>query len=67
MSSQTRSFGGKTFNAIGYGCMGLSIAYGSVGTDEGRLKVLDAVYASGCTFWDTADVYGDNEELIGKW
>jgi len=31
------------------------------------LKVLDAVYESGCTFWDTADVYGDNEELIGKW
>ena len=31
------------------------------------LQVLDAVYESGCTFWDTADVYGDNEELIGKW
>jgi len=28
---------------------------------------LDAVYDSGCTFWDTADIYGDNEELIGKW
>ena len=67
MSSQTRSLGEKTFNAIGYGGMGLSIAYGSVGTDEERLKVLDGVYASGCTFWDTADVYGDNEELIGKW
>jgi len=47
--------------------MGLSIAYGPVGTDEERLKVLDAVYESGCTFWDTADVYGDNELLIGKW
>ena len=30
-------------------------------------QVLDAVYESGCTFWDTADAYGDNEELIGKW
>lgn len=68
MSSQTRSFGDKTFNAIGYGCMGLSIAYASsVGTDEERLEVLDTVYESGCTFWDTADVYGNNEELIGKW
>jgi len=67
MSAQTRVLGDKTFNAIGYGGMGLSIAYGSVGTDEERLKVLDAVYESGCTFWDTADVYGDNEELIGKW
>ena len=87
MSSQVQVFGDKTFNAIGYGGMGLSIAYGAVGTDEDRLKVrylhflcpcsglltlvrikvLDAVYESGCTFWDTADVYGDNEELIGKW
>lgn len=41
MSSQTRTFGGKTFNAIGYGGMGLSIAYGSVGTDEERLKVVN--------------------------
>lgn len=47
--------------------MGLSIAYGSVGTDEERLKILDAVYESGSTFWDTADIYGDNEELIKKW
>jgi len=47
--------------------MGLSIAYGAVGTDDERLKVLDAVYESGCTFWDTADAYGDNEDLIAKW
>lgn len=67
MSSQIRTLGDRTFNAVGYGGMGLSVAYGSVGTDEERLKVLDAVYASGCTFWDTADIYGDNEELIAKW
>lgn len=30
-------------------------------------KVLDAVYESGVTYWDSANVYGDNEELIGKW
>ena len=29
--------------------------------------MLDAVYESGCTNWDTADVYGDSEELIGNW
>ena len=40
MSAQTRVFGNKTFNAIGYGGMGLSMAYGSVGTDEERLKVI---------------------------
>ena len=41
MSFQTRSFGDRTFNAIGYGCMGLSIAYSTTGTDEERLKVAD--------------------------
>lgn len=30
-------------------------------------QVLDAVLERGCTFWDTANVYGDSEELIGKW
>jgi aryl-alcohol dehydrogenase-like predicted oxidoreductase len=25
------------------------------------------VYESGCTNWDTADVYLDSEELLGKW
>ena len=39
MSAQTRVFGGKTVNAIGYGGMGLSVCYGPVGTDEQRLKV----------------------------
>ena len=48
MSFQTRSFGDKTFNAIGYGGMGLSIAYGTVGTDEERLKVANR-YALRCS------------------
>ncbi|KAI6107601.1 NADP-dependent oxidoreductase domain-containing protein [Pisolithus croceorrhizus] len=30
-------------------------------------QVLDAALDHGCTFWDTANVYGDSEELIGKW
>ncbi|KAJ7777559.1 NADP-dependent oxidoreductase domain-containing protein [Mycena maculata] len=29
--------------------------------------ILYAAYAAGCTFWDTPDIYGDSEELIGKW
>ena len=29
--------------------------------------MLDAAVEEGCTFWDSADVYGDNEDLIGKW
>ncbi|KAM5537599.1 hypothetical protein V8D89_008677 [Ganoderma adspersum] len=67
MSRQTRKIGEATVSAIGYGAMGISTAYGSVLPDEERMKVLDAVFESGCTHWDTADVYGDSEELIGKW
>lgn len=25
------------------------------------------MYDSGCTFWDTADVYLDSEDIIGRW
>ena len=30
-------------------------------------QVLDAALQYGCNFWDTANMYGDSEELIGKW
>lgn len=47
--------------------MGLSAFYGTPLPDEERLKFLDHVYESGCTNWDSADVYGDSEDLAGKW
>jgi aryl-alcohol dehydrogenase-like predicted oxidoreductase len=31
------------------------------------MQFLDALYESGCRFWDTANVYGDSEELLGRW
>ncbi|KAL0072845.1 Aldo-keto reductase str7 [Marasmius tenuissimus] len=66
-SIPSRKIGNTDVPAIGFGVMGLSVGYGAVDGDEERLKVLDAAYESGSTFWDTADVYGDSEELIGKW
>lgn len=30
-------------------------------------QFLDELYASGCTNWDTANIYGDSEVLIGQW
>ncbi|KAJ6546191.1 NADP-dependent oxidoreductase domain-containing protein [Mycena vulgaris] len=56
--SPTRKIGNSTFPAIGFGAMAISAYYG---------EVFDAAHAAGCTFWDTADVYADSEELIGKW
>ncbi|KAL4723900.1 hypothetical protein ACLX1H_009545 [Fusarium chlamydosporum] len=58
---------GPKIPAIGFGLMGISIGYGATGSDEERLKVLDRAWELGCTNWDTADIYGDSEELIGKW
>ncbi|EPQ58492.1 Aldo/keto reductase [Gloeophyllum trabeum ATCC 11539] len=68
MSLPTRKIGNDTVSVIGYGAMGIgSVAYGQADSDEERLKLLDALYRSGCTNWDTANIYGDSEELIGKW
>ncbi|KAJ6629801.1 Aldo/keto reductase [Mycena sp. CBHHK59/15] len=63
----TRKIGDSTFASIGFGAMGISGFYGEIDTDEERYKVFDAAFQAGCTFWDTADVYADSEELIGKW
>lgn len=59
--------GGPWVSALGFGAMGLSALYGDAVEDEERLALLDKVFEMGCTFWDTAEGYGDNEELIGKW
>ncbi|KAK3334145.1 NADP-dependent oxidoreductase domain-containing protein [Cercophora scortea] len=65
----TRKLGknGPDVPAIGFGLMGMSVAYGSVGSDEERLKVLDRAWELGATNWDSADMYGDSEDLLGKW
>ncbi len=46
---------------------GLSAFYGDTLPDEERFKLLDAVLESGCNYWDSADIYGDSEDLLGKW
>ncbi|KAF7361346.1 Aldo-keto reductase [Mycena sanguinolenta] len=67
MSIPTRKIGQASVPEIGFGAMGISRFYGAVESDEERFKVLDVAHAKGCTHWDTAHVYGDSEELIGKW
>lgn len=57
---------GPVVSPIGYGCMGLSGAHGKQKPDEERFAILDHVYNGGAHFWDSADVYGDNEELLGR-
>ncbi|KAH9886530.1 putative aldo-keto reductase [Xylariomycetidae sp. FL2044] len=59
--------GGPRIPALGLGLMGMSIGYGPVPSDEERFEVLDRAHELGCRHWDTAGMYGDSEELVGKW
>ncbi|KAF8305868.1 aldo/keto reductase-like protein [Clavulina sp. PMI_390] len=43
------------------------MSYGDAEQDELRFKVLDRLYALGERDIDTARVYGDSEELLGRW
>ncbi|KAG7440146.1 Aldo/keto reductase [Guyanagaster necrorhizus] len=67
MSLPPRKIGDALINPIGFGAMGLSSYYGAVGSDEERFKILDAAYEKGCRHWDSSNIYGDSELLIGKW
>jgi aryl-alcohol dehydrogenase-like predicted oxidoreductase len=58
---------GPKVAAIGFGAMGLSIFYGTPASDEERFKVLDRAIELGCSYIDSADIYGDNEDLLGKY
>ncbi|KAH7393554.1 NADP-dependent oxidoreductase domain-containing protein [Cadophora sp. MPI-SDFR-AT-0126] len=65
----TRKLGedGPEVPALGFGLMGLSAFYGIPDSDEERFKVLDRTFELGETFWDSADVYADSEDLVRKW
>jgi len=65
----TRKLGknGPKIPALGFGLMGLSGTYGPAGPDEERFAVLDRAWELGYVNWDTSDLYGDNEDLLGKW
>lgn len=59
---------GLKVSAIGYGCMGLSFAYGNQPAKEDAIALLRAAHDRGVTFFDTAEAYGPftNEELAGE-
>jgi len=65
----TRQLGkdGPNVTALGFGTMGLSAFYGAPKPDKERMAVLDACYSMGEWHWDSADVYADSEDLLGKW
>jgi aryl-alcohol dehydrogenase-like predicted oxidoreductase len=67
MKSRTLGSAGLEVSAIGFGCMGLSFAYGPATPTKEAIALVRAAFDNGVTFFDTAEAYGPfaNEELIG--
>src|SRR5690606_30046313 len=60
---------GPRVSALGLGCMSLGIAdtyTSSVRDDDAAVALIRRAIDLGITFLDTADIYGDSEEKVGK-
>lgn len=57
---------GLAVSALGLGCMGLSFTDGLATERKDAVKLLRSAFDQGITFFDTAQAYGANEELLGE-
>ena len=54
-------------SAIGYGAMGLSHGYGTATDKQQAIALIRAAFERGVTLFDTAQIYGgNNEEIVGE-
>src|SRR5256885_8916168 len=67
MDTRTLGTQGLSVSTLGLGCMGMSEFYGARDDDESIATIHRAIEL-GCTFLDTADMYGSgaNEELLAR-
>jgi aryl-alcohol dehydrogenase-like predicted oxidoreductase len=67
---QQRVLGNKglTVSELGFGCMGLTWAYGAPADENEAIALLHRAIDQGVTFFDTAEAYGPftNEQLVGR-
>jgi aryl-alcohol dehydrogenase-like predicted oxidoreductase len=55
---------GLEVSALGFGCMGLTSGYGPASDRQEAIKLIRAAADRGVTFFDTAEAYGEANELI---
>jgi aryl-alcohol dehydrogenase-like predicted oxidoreductase len=67
MHRRTLGRNGPEVSAIGYGAMGVSVAYGAADETAG-VAAIHRAYDLGVTLFDTAEVYGwgENEKFVGR-
>lgn len=65
---RTRSVGKLEVSAVGLGAMGFSHGYGPGVDVDDAIDLMREAFDLGCTFYDTAEVYGagDNERIVGQ-
>src|SRR2546429_751454 len=68
MKKRTLGKSGLGVSALGFGCMGLSSAYGPPVPRQDGVKIIRTAFEQGVTLFDTAEAYGPfaNEELVGE-
>jgi aryl-alcohol dehydrogenase-like predicted oxidoreductase len=67
MEKRTLGQQGLETSALGYGAMGISLAYGP-GDEEEGVATIQKAHEMGVTFFDTAELYGwgENEKIVGR-
>jgi aryl-alcohol dehydrogenase-like predicted oxidoreductase len=70
---KTRRIAGLEVSAVGMGCMAFSHGYGQIPDEAYSIEAIRSAQDAGCTFFDTAEAYGEqlywrghNEELVGR-
>ncbi len=70
---EKRKIGNLMVSPVGMGCMAFSHGYGQIPEEEYSVEAIRKAYEFGCTFFDTAEVYGSqlyytghNEQIVGK-
>jgi aryl-alcohol dehydrogenase-like predicted oxidoreductase len=72
---KTRKLRDIEVSEVGMGCMAFSHRYGAIPDERYSIEAIRGAYEAGCTFFDTAEVYGPNlarsqrghnERIVGK-